>query len=238
MYLGDPTFAPSKSYLAATVLPNTLAPTKIIDIVSSTVPDFALSPCLPAVSVASGGTSAPVTLTVSSFNGFSGPVTFTASTDSSLAAGFTFSASPVTVATSAPGTTTLSFSAYTSSTSAVGGSGLVRLPSSGTASIKRTGLMGTGVGAAALASVLFLTLPRRRRFLGLVAAILSVSAFGLSGCGSGATPINGGSGGTGTGTTTTPTPAGTYLVNVTATGTNSTGQALVHTVILTLNVTQ
>ncbi len=237
VYLGDPTFAPSKSYLAATVLPNTLAPTKIIDIVSTTVPDFALSPCLPAVSVASGGTSAPVTLTVSSFNGFGGPVTFTASTDSSLAAGFTFSAPSVTVSSSTPGTATLSFSAFTSSTNAVGGSGLVRRPASGTASMQRTGLISTGAGAAALASVLFLALPRRRRFLGLLVAILSVSALGLSGCGSGATPINGGSG-TGTGTTTSPTPVGTYLVNVTASGTNSTGQALVHTVILTLNVTQ
>ena len=236
IYFGDVTYAPSKSYLAATVLPNTLAPTKIIDIVSTTVPDFALSPCLPVVSVASGGTSAPVTLTVSSFNGFSGPVTFTASTDSSLAAGFTFTASPVTVTSSTPGTTTLSFSAFTSSSNAIGASGLRRLPSSGTASIKHTGLIGTGLGSAALASVFFLFLPRRRRFLGLVVAVLSVSAFGLSGCGSGATPINGGTG-TGTGTTTTPTPSGTYLVNVTASGTNSTGQALVHTVILTLNVT-
>ena len=237
VYLGSSTFAPSKSYLAATVLPNTLAPTKIIDIVSTTVPDFALSPCLPAVSVASGGTSAPVTLTVSSFNGFSGPVTFTASTDSNLTAGFTFSASPVTVTTSAPGTTTLSFSAFTSTTgAAIGTSGLRRLPSSGTASVKHPGLIRTGIGSVALASMLFLILPRRRRLVGLFVVLLSVSAFGLSGCGSGATPINGGTG-TGTGTTTTPTSAGTYLVNVTATGTNSTGQALVHTVILTLNVT-
>ena len=236
IYLGSTTFAPSKSYLAATVLPNTLAPTKIIDIVSSTVPDFSLSPCLPAVSVQTGGSSAPVTLTVTSFNGFSGPVTLTASADSSLSAGFHFSALPVTVTSSAAGTATLSFSAFTTSPNATPTSGSHRSPSATTSALKHPGLLGTGVGSAALASVLFLVLPRRRRTISLVALLLSVSVLGLGGCGSGATPINGGTG-TGSGTTTTATPAGTYLVNVTASGTNSTGQALVHTVILTLNVT-
>ena len=236
VYLGSATFAPSKSYLAATVLPNTLAPTKIIDIVSSTTPDFALSPCLPAVTVQGGATSAPVTLTVSPFNGFSGKVTFSASTDSNLLAGFNFSAPSVTITSSAAGTATLSFSAFTTTAagSAIGSSGLKRLPASGSAGLRHPGLFGTGAGTAVLASFLFLVLPKRRRVFSLLAAILSVSALGLSGCGSGATPINGGPI-TGP-STNTPTAAGTYLVNVTASGTNSAGQALVHTVILTLKV--
>ena len=232
VYLGDPTFAPSKSYLGATVLANTLAPTTIIDIVSTTTPDFALTPCLPTVTVQSGATSTPVTLNVASFNGFSGPVTFSASTDSSLLATFNFSASSATVATSAPGTVTLSFSAFTptATASAISGSGFKHVPPSGTAGLRHSGLLGTGAGTAALASILFLVLPRRKRMTGLLLAILSVSIVGLLGCGSGATPIVAGT------AATTPTAAGTYLVNVTASGTNSAGQALVHTVILTLTV--
>ncbi len=235
VYLGSATFAPSKGYLAKTVLPNPLAPTRIIDIVSTTIPDFSLSPCLPAMTVRSGSTSAPVVLSVTSFTGFSGPVTFSASTDSSLAAGFKFSAPSATVSTTAAGTVTLSFSAFSTATSnALGTTGLYRMPASGTASLEHPGLLGTGAGTVALASVLILVLPRRKRIAGLFAAVLSISAISLIGCGSGTASSNGG---TTTQTVTTPTAAGTYLVNVTASGTNSTGQALVHTVILTLTVT-
>ena len=42
----------------------------------------------------------------------------------------------------------------------------------------------------------------------------------------------------GTGTTATPTATGTYIVNITASGTNSAGQALVHTSYVSLTVTQ
>ena len=90
-----------------------------------------------------------------------------------------------------------------------------------------------GAGTAALASVLFLVLPRRRRYFGVLALVLSFGVLGLGGCGSGAKPIDGGTG-TGTGTTKTPTPSGVYVVNVTATGTNSVGQSLVHTTYVTL----
>ena len=247
LYTGSSVYAASKSYLGAGLLPTVsnygaAAPNTIIDVVSASSPDFALTPCLPAINVASGATSAPFTLSASSLNGFSGAVTFTVSTDSALAASYHFSGvSPVTVSAATAGTTDLTISAFTTSTTsttsnAVHGSAIKRIPSSGTASLHRQHeLLGAGAGTAALASVLFLVLPRRRRYVGLLVVILSAGAMCISGCGSGATPIDGG---TGTGTTTTPTSPGVYVVNVTASGSNSAGQALVHTTYVTLTVTQ
>ena len=234
LYTGSTVYAPSKSYLGATLLPTATAPNTIIDVVSSTSPDFSLTPCLPNVSVASGGTSAALTLSATSFNGFSGPVNFTVSTDANLVANYTIASPSVMVSSSTAGTTTLTFSAFTSNANAISATGMKRVPSHGIASLSPRGLFGVGTGTAALASVLFLVLPRRRRYFGVLALVLSAGALGMSGCGSGATPISGGTG-TGVGTTT-PTDPGTYVVNVTASGTNSAGQALVHTVYLTLTV--
>ncbi len=168
-------------------------------------------------------------------------MTFSVSTDSALSANYSFSVSPATVSTTAAGTTSLTISAFTTSktsttSNAVSGSGTKRIPSRGSAGLSHHDLLGAGAGTAALASVLFLVLPRRRRYFGVLALILSAGAIGLSGCGSGATPIDGGTGGTGT--TTTPTSPGVYVVNVTASGTNSAGQALVHTTYVTLTVTR
>ena len=242
LYTGDSVYAASKGYLGGGLLSyltanqtGAAAPNTIIDIVSATSPDFALAPCFPNISVASGATSAPFTLTATSVNGFSGPVTFSANSDAALAAGFNFSAPSVTGSSS---TTTLTISALaptSASTNAVNGAGAKRIPSRGTASLRRSGLLGAGAGTAALASMLFLVLPRRRRYLGLLALILSAGAVGISGCGSGATPIPAGTVNPGASTATAP---GVYLVNVTASGTNSAGQALVHTIFITLTVTQ
>ena len=232
LYSGDANFASSKGYLAASLIPAAapLASPSIIDIVSSTSQDFSLTPCLPAVTVASGGVSSPITLTATSFNGFSGGVTFTVSTDASLSAQFAFSASnPVTLSASSPATNTLTLTAYTTSSQ----SSARASRTSSTNHLSRRGLVQTGAGTAALASVLFLVLPRRRRYVSLLVAVLSVGALGLAGCGGGSSVIN--SGGS-TGTTRTNTPSGTYIVNVTASGTNSVGQALVHTSILTVTV--
>ncbi len=235
LYTGSPTYATSKGYLGASLLPTTTAFNTIVDVVSSTTPDFSFTPCLPVVNVVSGASSAPITLSATSFNGFTGPVTLTISTDANLAANYAFSASPVTVSSSAAGTSTLTFSAFTTTSSAVSGTGMSRIPSKGSASLSSRGVLGTTAGTAALASILFLFLPRRRRSVGVLAVILSAGALGIAGCGSGAKPIDGGTG-TGSGTATTATPSGSYVVNVTATGTNSAGQALVHSVALTLNV--
>ncbi len=236
LYTGSTVYAASKSYLGATLLPTATAPNTIVDVVSSTSPDFSLTPCLPNVNVASGGTSAPLTLTATSFNGFSGPVTFTVSTDANLTANYSFTVSPATVSTSTAGTTALTFSAFTSTSNTTSATAKKRIPSRGTASVSPRRVFGVGAGTAALASVLFLILPRRRRYVGLLVLVLSAGALGIGGCGSGATPIDGGTGtGTGSGTTI-PTDPGVYVVNVTASGANSAGQALVHTVYLTLTV--
>jgi subtilase family serine protease len=236
LYTGSTQFAPSKGYLGATLLPPAAtAPNTIIDVVSSTSPDFSFTPCLPSLSVRSGAATSPITLTAAALNGFSGPVAFTVSTDANLAATYTFSASPVTISPNATGTTTLTFSAFTTASSAVSTTGNKRIPSKGVANVTPHGFLGAGVGTAALASVLFLVMPRRRRSVGLLAVLISAGIFGVSGCGSGTSQITTGSG---SGSTlTTPTETGTYLVNVTASGTNSSGQVLVHTVFLTLTVT-
>ena len=233
LYTGSTVYAASKSYLGATLLPTASAPNTVIDVVSSISPDFSLTPCLPNVSVASGGTATPITLTATSFNGFSGTVNFTVSTDANLLANYNFSATTATVSAATPGTATLTIAAYTTNSSATGAAALKRIPSRATATLSPRGAFGVSAGTAALASMLFLVLPRRRRYFGVLALILSAGALGMSGCGSGATPIPAG---TVTGTGSTPVPAGVYVVNVTASGTNSTGQALVHTTYLTLTV--
>ncbi|HMG02395.1 MAG TPA: hypothetical protein VK596_04630, partial [Edaphobacter sp.] len=86
----------------------------------------------------------------------------------------------------------------------------------------------TAGSGAALAGILLLTLPRRRRFAPLVALLLTIGAVSVSGCGGGSS----GSGTTNPGTTTTNAARGTYTLNVTATAANG----LVHTSVITLTV--
>jgi hypothetical protein len=70
-------------------------------------------------------------------------------------------------------------------------------------------------------------MPTRRRYAPLLALLLSIGAFSVSGCGGGNSdsPRN-------TGGTTTNTARGTYILNVTATAANG----LVHTSVVTLKV--
>lgn len=224
LYSGSGTFAAAKGYLAASLLAANAptVPPSIIDVVSSSNPDFSLTPCLPTVSVRSGASSTPLTLSATSFNGFSGQVMFTVSTDSRLSANFAFNptTATATVASGAPGTVTLTIQAST--------------PKAVAAASAHHGVnpWRTGAGTAALASVLLLLVPGRRRLPGLLIALLSVGALGLAGCGSGAKAID---------PATVPpatinTATGAYLLNVTARGTNSVGQALSHTATLVVTV--
>jgi hypothetical protein len=82
--------------------------------------------------------------------------------------------------------------------------------------------------AVSFAGIFLLLVPRRRRFAPLLALLLSVGVFSISGCGGGSStsPRNGG------GPTTTNTTPGTYTLNVTATAANG----LVHTSVITLKV--
>ena len=232
-YSGDATFASSRGNLGPSLspAPNSIYLPSTIDVVSATAPDFSLTPCLPTLAIASGGTGT-VTLTATALNGFSGPVTFTASTDSQLGAEFAFSVSSATISASTPGSSVFTVNAfYKTPTSSLRPA---IAPGAGPAGLNRRELYGTGAGTAALASLLFFVLPRRRRYIGLLALVVSVAAIGAAGCGSGATTIPASSVPVSAGTTNTA--PGYYTINVTAAGNNSAGTPLAHTASLTLQV--
>jgi phosphate/sulfate permease len=77
--------------------------------------------------------------------------------------------------------------------------------------------------------MLLLTIPRRRRWAGLLAVALSAAVFTAVGCG-GNTSTTGGAPSTGTGTTTNA-KSGTYLFTITA-----VSGTLVHSAQVTVKV--
>ena len=83
-----------------------------VDVTSATLPDFSLTPATTNVSVPLGGTTTPVTYTVTSLNGFAGSVNFVATSSALNNASYTFSVTPVTVTASTPGTTAFTLYAY------------------------------------------------------------------------------------------------------------------------------
>lgn len=200
VYSGDGTYASSKGTLNS-------------DFVSSSSADFGLTPCTTSTSVNSGAAASGITFTVTPANGFSGPVAFTINAMSSIAASFAFSANSVNVSSGTPATTTLTITASQSTTA--------NLRDGGPAS--RWYTAGSG---AALAGILLLTLPRRRRWAPLVVLLLSIGAVSVSGCGGSSSGIRN------PGNTTTNATPGTYTLNVTATAANG----LVHTSVITLKV--
>jgi subtilase family serine protease len=206
VYLGDATYMSSKGSLVA-------------DFVSSTNPDFALTPCTNSTTVASGATAAGIPFTVTSANNFSGPVTFTVSADSSIAANIAFSSSSVNVSAGTPATTTLTIIAAQSTTTAsLHTPNASRLP----------WYSGTAVSLAGI--FLWMVPKRRRRFAPLLALVVTIGAFSVSGCGGGSSSSPRNSGG-GTATTNNTAP-GTYILNVTATAANG----ITHTSVVTLTV--
>jgi hypothetical protein len=79
--------------------------------------------------------------------------------------------------------------------------------------------------------VLLLTIPRRRRWTGLLAVVLSVAVLTAVGC-SGNTSTTGGTSGSGTGTgSTTNAQSGTYSFTITA-----VSGTLVHSTQVTVTV--
>jgi len=200
LYSGDGNYASSKGTL------NT-------DFVSSSSADFALTPCTTSTNVNSGTAASGITFTVTPANGFTGPVAFTINATTSIAASFAFSANSVNVSSGTPATTTLAITASQSTAA--------NLRDGGPAS--RWYTAGSG---AALAGILLLTLPRRRRWAPLVALLLSIGVVSVSGCGGSSSGIRNP---TNPSTNTTP---GTYTLNVTATAANG----LVHTSVITLKV--
>lgn len=176
------------------------------------------------ITVTPGATTANTsTISVAGTNGFSGTVTLSCSISPTAASDPpTCSLSPTSVTLNG---TTAQTSTLTVTTTAA---------SSAENQIKR--LLWPSTGGAALALVLLIGIPRRRRnwmaMVGLVVLLASIGVMGCGGKGSGSG--SGGGGGGNAGTT-----AGTYTVTVTGTGT-STGSsgsvtATVGTVTLKVN---
>jgi len=223
VYTGDSTFAASKGTLLAA--DGTLAS---VDIVSTTKPDFSLTPCSGAVTVQSGAVGTGVVFTITPVNGFTGTVNMIATNDNLAGATYAFSVPAVTISSTTAGTT--SFVVTASALNAA-----LRAQVKGASSHPRTGRApwyAAGSGAT-LACMLLLTMPRRRRWGALLAVILSVAAFTAIGCSN--TSTTGGGGGGGGGTGPTPTPAGTYTFTVTAVNNASTGN-LVHSATVVVTV--
>jgi subtilase family serine protease len=218
VYSGDGNYAGSKGTLLAA--DSTFAS---VDFVSATQKDFSITPCTGSVTVASGATSTGVTFTITPVNGFTGAVTLTAVNHSLGAFTPSFSVTPVNI-TSATGITT-SFVVKASQTAKLTQPSLTPFqhhPSG------KTPWYVAGSGAT-LACMLLLTLPRRRRWAGLLAVVLSLATLTAIGCG-GNTSTTGGTPSTGTGTTTNA-QSGTYSFTITA-----VSGTLVHSAQVTVKV--
>jgi len=186
-YSGDSTYSGSKGEF-------------VITIGATGTPDFALSPSTVTVTVASGSVAPAVTYTVTELNGFAGNVVFTASTSSALYAQYSFTINPVVLSSTATtGSTALSLIAYT--TDARGGLGAAKIA----AERKPASWYRVSTGFA-MAGLLLLVLPRRRRLSGLLVVVLTVSALGVLGCSSPPLKVPG--------SDISPTPTGTYTVLV------------------------
>jgi subtilase family serine protease len=211
VYSGDVNYSGSRGYVSA-------------DVVSSTKADFAFTPCTATATAKSGTAASAITFTVAPVNGFTGSVTFSViSDDPTLSASYAFSVKPVTISSTSSTTTAFTLYAYTSSTTTTI-SELKQLKP--TKRESRPPWYATGSGAV-LASVMLLVVPRRRRWGALLAAVLSVAAFGVLGCGSGTGTLASSTGNT----TSTNAAAGTYNLQITA-----TSGTLVHTTNVTFIV--
>ena len=202
---------------------------------SATAPDFTLTPATTTVTAAAGANAPGLVYTVTPVNGFTGPVAFTASsTSSSLNATYSFTVTPVEITTAAAGTTTLDLLAY-ELPDAKSGTGLAR-HAIGLALVRKPEQPGAKRGTewyagsgAALACMVLLMVPRRRRIGALLGIVVSVVAlggmFGLQGCGNGTNNV----------TTQLNAMPGTYTIIVTATGTSS-GTTVSHNATVTFVV--
>ncbi|MCU1222676.1 MAG: Multicopper oxidase [Edaphobacter sp.] len=220
-YSGDTTYSGSKGTLLASS--GSIAP---IDVVSSTLPDFSITPCAAPTAVRSGGTAPGVTFTLTPFNGFKGSIALSAVADSAVAASYSFSVTPVVINSTTGVTTSFVLTAFQQNSQTA--TGMVKLASN-TPSSGRRPWYAAGSGAA-LACMMLLTLPRRRRLGALLAVVLSVAALTAVGCGGGTS-----SSGTPSPTTTTPAAPGTYNITVTGVASTSAGN-VVHSALVTFTV--
>jgi len=171
---------------------------------------------VPTVTVASGNT-ASTTITVTPVDGFTGTVTFTYQVYGSGSPTVTFSTNPVTISsTTVFSNTMLTLSGATAAAS-------LRRPNTpgklDHAPTLAEGRFAAGSGIA-IASLLLLVLPRKRRLGGLLLVALSITlALGATGCGGSSQAT----------ASTSSSSTGTYLVTVT--GTSSSGSILQSTTV-------
>ena len=196
VYSGDGSFAGSKGSL-------------VIDVVSSSQKDFALTPCQATTSARSGTTASGLTFTLTPFNGFTGAINVTATAEAPIASQFNFSVNPVNITSSNAVTTTFTIAAYQNN---------ARTSNSQNMTAHRDGshrmpwyAAGSGV---TLACTLLLIAPRRRRWGALLAVVLSAGVFTAAGCGSGSSSSS--SPGSTAPPTVTNATAGTYHIVITA----------------------
>jgi hypothetical protein len=204
-YLGDPNYQGSRGAF-------------ILALTAATTQDFTLTPATTTVTTTAGMISPGVVLTVAAVNGFTGNVTFAIGAPTTVNLPYTFSINPVAITSSATtGSTTLSLFAYT----------LARNEMPTRPGVRGWKALGSGV---ALAGLMLLVMPRRRRLGAILVVLMSVGAVGLSGC------IH-----VPTATATTsqpiiiPTAAGTYVTTVVASGTVN-GATVSHAATVTLVV--
>jgi hypothetical protein len=219
VYSGDATFAGSKGTLLAA--DSTFAS---LDFVSATQKDFSITPCTGSFTVASGATSTGVVFTITPVNGFTGAVTMKAVMNNLGSLTPSFSVTPVNI-TSATGVTT-SFIVKASQTTTAQLTQPRLTPSHHPSGTVPWYVAGSG---ATLACMFLFTVPRRRRWAGLLAVALSIAVLTAAGCG-GNTSTSGGSSGTGTGGTTNA-QSGSYTFTITA-----VAGTLVHSAQVTVTV--
>ncbi|WP_433965541.1 hypothetical protein [Tunturiibacter gelidiferens] len=174
-----------------------------------------------------GATASGVTFTITPVNGFTGPVNLTFSNNDGMAATPSFSVSPVAITTSTGVTT--SFVVVASQPTTAANSIRPALKPSGRDPATKMPWYAASSGAT-VAGLCLLMLPRRRRWVALLAAVISISALTAVGCGSN-TSNTGGSGGTPPPTGTTNASKGIYTFTVTA-----ISGTLVHSAQISYNV--
>jgi subtilase family serine protease len=219
VYSGDGNYAGSKGSLLGPAT-NTNAypngPIASVDFVSGSKADFSITPCVngtgTAVSVLPGATAAGITLTITPLNGFTGTVSLTATNNDAMISTTAFTPTSVNI-TSGALTTSFVVQAFGTTTA-----NLLR-PSLAPAHQHPSGKTPwyTAASGATLAGLLLFTLPRRRRWSGLLILFLSAAALTAVGCGSSSSNTGGGGGGGGGGgSPTSNATAGTYTFTITA----------------------
>jgi subtilase family serine protease len=222
VYSGSSTYAQSRGTLLAS--DGSLTP---IDLVSSSNPDFSISPCTASATVKSGSSTSGIVLTLAPFNGFTGTIKLTANVDKTIAAAYTFSTgSSVTINSNTSVPTTFTLSAF--QTNANTATALVKIASNDPPAGKTPWYI-AGSGAT-LACMFLVLVPRRRRWGTLLALIISTGVIGGAlGCGSGTSAAT-------TPTQTNPSSTnaapGTYNITITAVASTTAGNVVHSTTLL------